>query len=82
MLLARGADIEHVDRDVYSVLSYFWVVDGPSAKSVGFMRLCLSKEFSEVNACDSRGWSGFQTSDCYNWHSWGYQRVSEARSIA
>lgn len=60
MLLARGADIEHVDGDGYSVLSYLWVVDGPLAKSVDFMRLCLSNEFSEVNACDSRGWSAFQ----------------------
>lgn len=24
-----------------------------------FMRLCLASEFSEVNACDSRGWSAF-----------------------
>ncbi|KAI4263079.1 MAG: hypothetical protein L6R42_001759 [Xanthoria sp. 1 TBL-2021] len=60
MLLTRGADIEHVDGDGYSVLSYLWVVDGPLAKSVDFMRLCLSNDFSEVNACDSRGWSAFQ----------------------
>ncbi|KAL8644477.1 MAG: hypothetical protein Q9226_007744 [Calogaya cf. arnoldii] len=60
ILLNRRADIEHVDGDGYSVLSYLWVVDSPLVTSVDFMRLCLSNEFSEVNACDSRGWSAFQ----------------------
>lgn len=60
LLLTRGADIERVDSDGYSVLSYLWVVDKPSEKSVDFMRLCLANGFSEVNACDSRGWSAFQ----------------------
>ncbi|KAL8880307.1 MAG: hypothetical protein Q9198_002257 [Flavoplaca austrocitrina] len=60
ILLTRGADIEHVDADGYSVLSYLWVVDSAFTKSVDFMRLCLANEFSEVNACDSRGWSAFQ----------------------
>ena len=59
MLLNRGADIEHVDNDGYSVLSYLWVVDKPLEKSEDFMRLCLTNEFSEVNTCDSRGWSAF-----------------------
>lgn len=60
LLLTRGADIEHVDSDGYSVLSYLWVVDRPSDKSVDFMRLCLANEFSEVNACCRRRWSAFQ----------------------
>ncbi|KAL8840007.1 MAG: hypothetical protein Q9170_001491 [Blastenia crenularia] len=60
LLLARGADIEHVDNDGYSVLSYLWVVDRPMERSVDFMRLCLANDSSEVNACDSRGWSPFQ----------------------
>ena len=59
LLLARGANIEHVDRDGYSVLSYLWVVDKSSDQSIDFMRLCLANEFAEVNACDSRGWSAF-----------------------
>jgi len=59
LLLTRGADIEHVDNDGYSVLSYLWVVDKPLEKSGDFMRLCLANEFSEVNTCDSRGWSAF-----------------------
>lgn len=57
--MTRGADIEHVDSDGYSVLSYLWVVDKPLEKSEDFMRLCLAHEFSEVNTCDSRGWSAF-----------------------
>ncbi|KAL8895927.1 MAG: hypothetical protein Q9207_007950 [Kuettlingeria erythrocarpa] len=60
LLQTRCADIEHVDSDGYSVLSYLWVVDRPLDKSVDFMRLCLANEFAEVNACDSRGWSAFQ----------------------
>ena len=59
LLITRGADIEHVDSDGYSVLSYLWVVDKPLEKSADFMRLCLADEFSEVNTCDSRGWSAF-----------------------
>lgn len=48
-----------MDSDGYSVLSYLWVVDGRLDKSVDFMRLCLTDGFSEVNACDSRGWTAF-----------------------
>jgi ankyrin repeat protein len=59
ILLTKGADIEHIDSDGYSVLSYLWVVDKPLEKSGDFMRLCLSNDFFEVNACDSRGWSAF-----------------------
>ncbi|KAI3319325.1 ankyrin repeat-containing domain protein [Xylariaceae sp. AK1471] len=59
ILLNRGADIEHIDSDGYSVLSYLWIVDKPLYKSVEFMRLCASDGFSEVNACDSRGWTPF-----------------------
>ena len=59
LLLARGANIEHVDSDGYSVLSYLWIVDKFSEKSIDFMRLCLANQFAEVNACDSRGWSAF-----------------------
>ena len=59
LLINRGANIEHVDSDGYSVLSYLWVVDESSKITLDFMRLCLSKEFAEVNACDSRGWSAF-----------------------
>lgn len=53
----KGADIEYVDDDGYSVLSYLWVVDKPLANARDFMRLCLTNEFSGVNSCDSRGWS-------------------------
>jgi ankyrin repeat protein len=59
ILLTQGADLEHVDSDGYSVLSYLWVVDEWFEKSVDFMRLCLANGFSEVNACDSRGWTAF-----------------------
>lgn len=59
ILLSRGADLEHVDSDGYSVLSYLWVVDGKMDKSVDFMRLCQANGFSEVNACDNRGWTAF-----------------------
>ncbi|KAI1444822.1 ankyrin repeat-containing domain protein [Annulohypoxylon stygium] len=59
ILITRGADIEYVDSDGYSVLSYLWVVDGRMEKSVDFMRLCLANAFSEVNQCDSRGWTAF-----------------------
>ncbi|GAB1318153.1 Transient receptor putative cation channel sub A member 1 [Madurella fahalii] len=59
ILLTRGADIEHVDSDGFSVLSYLWVVDGKLDKSVDFMRLCLANDFSQVNACDNRGWTAF-----------------------
>jgi hypothetical protein len=59
ILLARGADLEHVDSDGYSVLSYLWIVDKWFKQSVDFMRLCLAHDFSEVNACDSRGWTAF-----------------------
>ena len=59
ILLARGANIEYIDRDGYSVLSYLWIVDESSEKSLEFMRMCLANEFAEVNACDSRGWSAF-----------------------
>ncbi|KAI1421583.1 ankyrin repeat-containing domain protein [Xylaria sp. FL1777] len=59
ILLNRGADIEHIDSDGYSVLSYLWIVDKPLRKSVEFMRLCAADGFSEVNACDSRGWMPF-----------------------
>ena len=41
------------------MLSYLWVIDKPSEKSMDFMRLCLANEFAEVNACDDRGWSAF-----------------------
>ena len=51
--------MEYVDSDGYSVLSYLWIVDESSEKSMDFMRLCLANEFAEVNACDSRGWSAF-----------------------
>ncbi|KAL2871201.1 ankyrin repeat-containing domain protein [Aspergillus lucknowensis] len=57
VLVSQGADIEHVDSDGYSVLSYLWVDDGPVAESSEFMRLCIANEFAEVNACDSRGWT-------------------------
>lgn len=33
MLLARGADIEHVDGDGYSVLAYLWEISGLHAPS-------------------------------------------------
>ena len=59
ILLSRGANIEYIDRDGYSVLSYLWVVDESSEKSMEFMAICLANEFAEVNACDSRGWSAF-----------------------
>jgi ankyrin repeat protein len=59
MLLSRGADIEHVDSDGYSVLSYLWVVDKRPDIAIDFMRLCLAGGFSEVNACDDRGWTAF-----------------------
>ncbi|KAK6076173.1 ankyrin unc44 [Seiridium cupressi] len=55
----RGADIEHVDNDGYSVLSYLWIVDTPLPQSIEFMRLCASDGFSEIHACDSRGWTPF-----------------------
>lgn len=55
----KGADIEYVDNDGYSALSYLWVVDKPLVNANDFMRLCLANEFSEVNSCDSRGWSAF-----------------------
>ncbi|KAJ5175412.1 ankyrin [Penicillium canariense] len=56
VLLSQGADIEHVDSDGYSVLSYLWVNDGRVDNSAEFMRLCRTNSFSEVNACDNRGW--------------------------
>lgn len=59
MLLTRGADIEHVDSDGYTVLSYWWIIDKKSEMSIDFMRLCLGSGFSEVNSCDSRGWTAF-----------------------
>ena len=59
LLLTRGANIEYIDSDGYSVLSYLWIVDKSSEMSMDFMRLCLANEFAEVNACDSRGWSAF-----------------------
>jgi ankyrin repeat protein len=59
ILLSRGADIEYVDTGGYSVLSYLWVIDGQQEKSVDFMRICQANEFSEVNACDDRGWTAF-----------------------
>lgn len=59
MLLSKGADLEHVDNDGYSVLSYLWVNDGRLEGSAEFMRLCLAHGFTEVNACDSRGWTAF-----------------------
>lgn len=59
ILCAQGADIEHVDSEGYSVLSYLWVVDGRLEGSLDFMRLCLTSGFSEVNTCDSRGWTAF-----------------------
>ncbi|KAH6852230.1 ankyrin repeat-containing domain protein [Alternaria alternata] len=59
VLLNQGADIEHIDSDGYSVLSYLWVVDKPLEKSAEFMRFCLANDFGEVNTCDSRGWSAF-----------------------
>ena len=58
-LLTKGADIEHVDDDGYSALSYLWVVDKPLANARDFMRFILANGFSEVNSCDSRGWSAF-----------------------
>ena len=59
MLLSRGADIEYIDKDGFSVLSYLWVVDKSSEKSVDFLRLCSANDFAEINACDNRGWSAF-----------------------
>lgn len=59
LLITRGANIEYVDSDGYSVLSYLWVIDNHSDKNIDFMRLCLANDFAEVNACDSRGWSAF-----------------------
>jgi ankyrin repeat protein len=58
-LLLKGADIEYVDNDGFSALSYLWVIDKPLANAQDFMRLCLANGFSEVNSCDSRGWSAF-----------------------
>ncbi len=59
ILLNKGADIEHVDNDGYSVLSYLWVSDGQVQQSTDFMRLCQANEFNGVNSCDSRGWTPF-----------------------
>ncbi|KAH7304238.1 ankyrin repeat-containing domain protein [Stachybotrys elegans] len=59
MLLSKGADLEHVDNDGYSVLSYLWVNEGRLEESANLMRLCMAHGFTEVNACDSRGWTAF-----------------------
>ena len=59
LLLSQGADIEYIDSDGFSMLSYLWVVDKPFEKLLDLMRLCLANDFSEVNACDSRGWLAF-----------------------
>ena len=59
ILLNRRADIEYIDSDGYSVLSYLWIVEKSSEKLIDFMRLCLANEFAEANACDNRGWSAF-----------------------
>ncbi|KAK0754841.1 ankyrin repeat-containing domain protein [Schizothecium vesticola] len=59
ILVSCGADLEHVDSDGYSVLSYLWIVDSQQRESTSFMQLLLSHSFSEVNACDERGWTAF-----------------------
>ena len=48
-----------MDSDGYSVLSYLWIIDKKLENSIDFMRLCLTSGFSEVNSCDSRGWTAF-----------------------
>jgi ankyrin repeat protein len=58
--LMKGADIEHVDEDGYSVLSFLWVIDKSLVNARDFMRLWLTNEFSGVNSCDSRGRSAFR----------------------
>ncbi|KAF2224969.1 ankyrin repeat-containing domain protein [Elsinoe ampelina] len=56
-LISAGADIDHVDRDGFSALSYLWVVDQPLDNSADFVRMCSAAEFDAVNAVDSRGWA-------------------------
>ncbi|KAK4207532.1 ankyrin repeat-containing domain protein [Rhypophila decipiens] len=59
ILLSKGADVEHIDSDGYSVLSYLWIVDSKQHNSTSFMRLLLANNFSEANASDERGWTPF-----------------------
>ncbi|PSK60515.1 Palmitoyltransferase akr1 [Elsinoe australis] len=56
-LINAGADIDHVDQDGFSALSYLWVVDEPLQNSANFLRLCSTNSFEAVNSADSRGWS-------------------------
>ena len=42
-LLTRGAKIEYVDSNGYSVLSYLWIFDKSLEISMGFMRLLSCK---------------------------------------
>ena len=58
-LLKAGADIDHVDRDGFSVLSYLWVTEKPISDSTDFLRLAVGNAFDRVNATDSRGWFPF-----------------------
>lgn len=61
MLLNSDADIEHVDRDGYSVLSYLWIVEEPmeNEASTNFLRLCTNNDFRSINSSDERGWTPF-----------------------
>ncbi|KAF4552588.1 Ankyrin repeat-containing protein 34 [Elsinoe fawcettii] len=55
-LISAGADLDHIDQDGFSALSYLWVVDGPLKNSSDFLRLCATNGFDAVNATDDRGW--------------------------
>ena len=58
-LIKAGADVEHVDGDGFSVLSYLWVVEEPVKDAADFLRLCSAKGFDAVNSTDDRGWAPF-----------------------
>lgn len=54
LLLAR-ADLEYIDSDGFTVLSYLWIVEGPVAHAKKFLELCSTQTFRHVNVTDSRG---------------------------
>jgi ankyrin repeat protein len=58
-LIQAGADIEHIDSDGFSVLSYLWVVEDPLPEAADFLGLCPVNSFEAVNVTDNRGWSPF-----------------------
>jgi hypothetical protein len=57
--LKAGADINYIDHDGFSALSYLWVTEDRAKDSPDFLNFCETNGLSKtaINSTDDRGWA-------------------------